>query len=233
MDEHANPLAFGKHHATCNGCGELFGNSELEDGKCFSCAVREDDRRSLILAQADGKTLAKLAREITASIKSNTKNEAISPDILDAALNRLGGKQALGELIASETLKATGVGLNAIEKSMWRYSPLVVHRWAELLVRLSTKVDERLQLDVSTLSEDDLISSLTTLVMDMINNNAEYRRMALIAAIRAEPSLIHEAMTEAGMPVVNSTSSLPKIQDHPEVEDMSDFNEEAVADDDE
>lgn len=183
------------------------------------------------MAKADGQTLAKLARELTASLKASNKGEPTSPKILEAALSKLGthyskpGAEALGELISEQLLKATGQTLTPLEREDWKHSPLVIHRFAELLTRLSTKNDERQALDVSSLSEEDLLSSLTTLVMDMIENNAEYRRMAVLEGIRKQPDLIHEAMTIAGMPVVESR----KILSMPDTlaQEVDEFNAEA------
>ena len=233
-----NPLAFGANHATCAGCATLFENKHLIGGRCEPCNVAKSSRREMILAKADGQTLAKLARELTASIKATNKGEPTSPKILESALERLGkaykkpGASALGELISEQLLKATGQELTPAERETWRHSPLVIHRFAELLTRLACRNDEREVLDVSGLSEEDLLSSLTSLVHDMIETNAEYRRMAVMAGIRAQPDLIHEAMTVAGMPVVSSeleTIAVPLIDDDPDDE----FNAEAIGDDDE
>lgn len=206
-------------------------NSELSSGQCYPCELKARKAREIILAKADGQTLAKLARELTASLKASNKGEPTSPKILEAALSKLGthyskpGAEALGELISEQLLKATGQTLTPLEREDWKHSPLVIHRFAELLTRLSTKNDERQSLDVSSLSEEDLLSSLTMLVMDMIENNAEYRRMAVLEGIRKQPDLIHEAMTIAGMPVVESN----KIISMPDTlaQEVDDFNAEA------
>lgn len=206
-------------------------NSELSSGRCYPCEVESHREREIILAKADGQTLAKLARELTASLKASNKGEPTSPKILEAALQKLGthysrpGAEALGELISDQLLKATGQGLTPVERENWRHSPLVIHRFAELLTRLSVKNDERQSLDVSSLSEDDLLASLTALVMDMIENNAEYRRLAVMEGIRKQPDLIHEAMTIAGMPVVDTSPviSLPDAI----AKEVDEFNAEA------
>ena len=230
-------FSFGKNFATCAGsCGQLRRNEELEDGKCDRCLVKEEQQRQLILSNADGNTLAKFVRQLTTEIKSSNKNEPISPSILDSALSKLGahfgkdGKEALGELIGEQLLKSTGKGLTPAESAMWKFSPLVTHRWAELITRLATRIDDRQQLDVSSLSEEDLLASLTTLVFDMIRTNAEYRRMAVLEAIRVQPDLIHEAMTVAGMPAVEGEKIAPTSL--PDLDDDDDFNGEAVEDDD-
>src|SRR5574343_885762 len=209
-------FSFGSKFSTCAGsCGQLLRNETLDDGKCEQCIVAEEQQRQLILSQADGNTLAKFVRQLTTEIKSSNKNEPISPAILDSALAKLGahygkdGKEWLCDLICDHLLKSTGQNLTPKEDATWRHLPLVIHRWAELLTRLSSRIDDRQQLDVASLSEEDLLASLTTLVFDMIRNNAEYRRMALLEAIRVQPDLIHEAMTIAGMPAVDGQKLSP------------------------
>lgn len=232
-------FAFGKKFSTCAGsCGQLVRNEDLDEGLCEKCLVKEEQRRQLILSQAEGNTLAKFVRQLTTEIKSSNKNEPVSPAILENALAKLGahfgkdGKEALGELIGEQLLKSTGRGLTPKEEAGWKFSSLVTHRWAELLTRLSVKIDDRQMVDVSSLSEEDLLANLTSLVFDMIRSNAEYRRMAMLEAIRVQPDLIHEAMTVAGMPTVEAekVSSLPASV---AADDNDDFNAEAISDDDE
>lgn len=187
------------------------------------------------MAKAEGQTLIKLASELTKTLKATSKNDPTMPKVLQTTLDALGkhygktGEQAFGELLADQILKATGDSLSPMEAATWRYSPLVVHRFLELLSRIGIKNDERQSLDISALSEDDLVGSLTTLVMDMIDTNEEYRRMAVMAAIRKQPDLIHEAMTVAGLPVIDG-----KLSDKPVASDPDEDNEyaqEALDDD--
>ncbi len=156
MSKGAGELAFGRNHATCIGCGGLFRNTQITKGLCAKCAVEDSESRELILAKADGQALSKLAREITASIKATNKGEPTSPKILEAALERISsayedkpGAEALGVLIGEQLLKSVGKELTPAERSTWKHSPLVIHRFAELLTRLSCRNDEARTLDVS------------------------------------------------------------------------------------
>ncbi len=60
----------------------------------------------------------------------------------------------------------------------------------------------------------------------MIRTNAEYRRMAVMEAIRVQPDLIHEAMTVAGMPAIDATATEVVPMDGADMSD--DFNAEAI-----
>lgn len=185
------------------------------------------------MAKVEGQTVMKLATEITKALKSTAKNDPTTPKILQAALDRLGshygkaGDVALGEIISDQLLKATGETLTPLEAATFHHSPMVVHKFLDLLTRVSIKSDERQSLDVSGLSEEDLVGSLTSLVMDMIETNEEYRRMAVMAAIKKQPDLIHEAMTVAGLPVVDALAKTTIVED-----DDNDYASEAVEDED-
>jgi len=234
--KHSVGNEFGSKFATCLGCGRLYEKAELRKNICKSCQVASEDQRKLIMAKVESQALTKLATELTAALKASSKNEAIMPGVMQAALDRLGkhyhttGQEAFGGLLANQIIKATGEDLTPIEAATWKYSPLVVHRFMELFARIGAKNDERQSLDVSSLSEDDLIGSLTTLVLDMIETNEEYRRMAVMAGIKKQPDLIHEAMTIAGVPVLSGQATPIPIE--ADFDDDNEYAQEAIDDDD-
>lgn len=174
------------------------------------------------MKKANEAALSDLSRKILSDIKQN-RGEATTPRILDAALAELGGVESVGRLIADGYRKASG-NLKPEEIAQGaKANASLEHRYAELLARISIKNDERESGDFSGLNEEDLRNTLIALVRELVAENDEFRRLAVMEGIKSQPDLIHEAMNLAGMPVsegsVEDTPQLPEPEFESEASD--------------
>lgn len=191
-------------HALCAECGNGYAIVDLKAGKCFGCREDDKDRRAGILERADNRALAKAAKGFLTALNAEDKHSKRMSNVLDAFFAEAGGAEAFGKQVFQHWQRAQGIGLTPAQAEDFSYSPKIVLGWAELIMRHQAKDDESKTLDVSSLSEADLLAALSGLADDMIKSNPDWRKMAVEKAIKRDPSLINVALDAAGKPALEA-----------------------------
>jgi len=209
-----------KRFKTCLGCAQCFSVEEITADRCAVCHQKFLERRTEVMAKADERALSTAARQILTGIASAGKGEARSPAFIEGAMKRLGGPTRFGEICGEEMNKArgcdpeTGEPLPAhMEPSA---SPMLTLKWGELLSRAMARNDERESVEIGSLNDEDLVSTLRLLAVDLVESNEEFRRLIVTEALRKQPDLIDQALNAAGKPVLDAeseevTTPLPRI----------------------
>lgn len=143
--------------------------------------------------------LKKATLEFLAELSSGSKESKRMSDVLSEFFRCAGGEKRFAQMMYSEFQKAHGIGLEEGELLTFRKSPKLILQWYELMARHIHKEDENRTLDISGVSQDDLMDALRALAVDLVNTNADFRRIAIESSIAAEPELVHLAMKTAGM----------------------------------
>jgi len=166
--------------------------------------------------------MANVARTILSSIATVGKGEPTSPAILEAAIDELGGVEKFGRMIGKQIKIATGEdvsGLPQSAQSRWKYSPQIAFKWSELLARLAVKTDERDSIDVGSLTQDELLSNLQPLMLDLIQMSPQYRAMMHAMIVSIEPQLASNSVDAVGVNTVhNEPTPDPSELDYDEAE---------------
>jgi hypothetical protein len=182
-----------KDYLNCLGCGTLTEKSQLSKGRCIACLNSAIVDAKAAVKRADEHALANVARVLLSGIASVGKGEPTSPAILQAALEELGGVEAFGRMIGRQIKIATGEDISSLptaSQSKWRHSPQIAFKFAELIARLSVRVDERQSVDLSALSQDELVNSLQSLALDLAQTSPEYRELMFKMITQIDPGLI-------------------------------------------
>lgn len=155
------------------------------------------------MVKADQRALSNVARKLLTQMANTGKGEPTSPAILESALRELGGSDAFGKIIADELKRSRGENLNPEEQADFKRSPYLTYKWTELLSRISQKVDGMNELDVESLSHEDLVNNLQALASDLVESNSEFRKLIVSLAISEDPSLVNDVLEQAGMKAVD------------------------------
>jgi hypothetical protein len=207
-------------HALCRECGVIYERPSLADGMCFGCRETDKDRRKRILSQADQRALARAAKDFLGALHGEDQTSKRTGAILDSFFAAAGGAESFGQELFRHWQRVQGKNLTPEEAKNFRYSPKLVLNWAELIMRHQGKDDENKTLDVSSLSEEDLLAALRGLADDLVKSNPEWRRIAVEKAIKQDPSLINVALDAAGKPALEAEATPVHPLLHP---DESDF----------
>lgn len=199
--------SFCEDHSGCLGCSKVFHDSDLNDGWCSECHQERLRRNRLIMSRADDRALAEVSKRVLAGLASVNKGEPTSPAILESTIRELGGVDEVGRMIALARRKASGADLTPEQREAgMKASPSLAFKYDELIVRLSLKNDERESLEISNLTDDELRNTLKGLTNEILSESEEYRKLMLKEIIKKQPDLIHEAMNEAGVPLLDGES---------------------------
>lgn len=166
------------------------------------------------MAKADSRALSQVARELLQGVAAN-QYEPLSPAFIDGAMSALGGARRFGQICTEEFNKARGLEPDGSEPPVGverKASAQVAQRWGEMLGRIMLRIDEReTAASAANLSEDDLISSLKMLAIELAEGNNEFRDLLIKNAVQSDPDLLDRLLTEAGSASVKGKAKLPKI----------------------
>ena len=165
------------------------------------------------MARADDKALADVSRKVLAGL-TDSKGEPTSPQIFDAAVAELGGVNEFGKMLARSRRRASGDDLTPEEVDNGaRSSPTLAFKYDELLTRLSLKNDEREEIEIANLSDDELLNTLKGLVLEVAKDSEDFRKVLLNAVLDKQPDLIHEAMNMADIPLLEAKAEEVTAED--------------------
>lgn len=192
----------------CLGCINVLAIEDLRDGRCPVCHGEWLNKREVILARADERALSKAAREILLGVSQAGKGEPKSPEFIEAAMEKLGGVKEYAAIVVEDYQRARGCDKDGkpLTKVGVKTNPQISFKYSELLARIMLRNDERETLEVSSLSDKDLIDTLRALITDLVQNDPAYRELIVMECLRIQPDLIHKAMNAAGTPVVDGST---------------------------
>jgi hypothetical protein len=181
-------------YSTCFDCTTLHLKSALECNRCAACHSRWIATRERVLMKANDRALTAAAREILVGISQAGKGEPRSPAFLESAMNRLGGVANFGKICADELWRARGCDPET-EKPIpgADASPMLAFKYAELLNRVMLQNDARETVEISQLSDDDLVSTLRGLMTNLVQHDPDYRRLIVEESLRIQPDLLQTA----------------------------------------
>lgn len=209
-----------EEHAHCSECSGVFRIAQLNDGMCDECVPEKIAKSEKVLARASERVTGravKASAQLLASIKEQGKTGKSMPVVMDAFIKALGGEAAYGERFAVEFKKAHGEGLSAAEQETWEYHPNTVHKWYELANRSLLSTDSGKDLDIGSLEESDLEAIVAGIgrkavledrdirrlaLMNAIEQDAEFRKYAFDAILKADPVLETEWLASHGVRTV-------------------------------
>jgi len=200
-----------KRFVTCLGCAGCFNIQDTTKDRCDDCHERFLSERELILAKADERALSTAARQILNGITKASKGEAQSPAFLEGALSKLGGATRFGEICADQFTKCRGVDPETNQLAPEIEHPALAVKWGELIARMMARNDERESVDVGSLTDDDLISTLQALSLDLVASSEDYCIATLELILSKRPELLDRAMNSAGKPVVDGETVKPVV----------------------
>ena len=198
-------------YATCIYCTTIFEKKHLNDRmQCLRCEENAKKRRELALSRANANNLSTAARKILVDM-NRKRGEPVSPEVSEAFLNELGGATQFGQMIADEFKKSRGQ-IDQNNPGHYKPNQRMTLKWAELMSRVALSSDQIEESTISQLTDEELVTTLRGLAFDLVKSNSEFRRLIAIEAVKEEPALIQELMTEAGCPVVEPSQDQPKLQ---------------------
>ncbi len=199
-------------HSHCYRCNVVFRDAQLKSGFCAECLVTEKEENTSIAARSNSKLVSKASAKLLSSLREKGKDGQVMPILMNAFFSKLGGTEAVGDIMAEEFLKTLGRGLSPEEAEV--YSPNFNLRkdWFDLMARHQSKVDTDKQLDVGSLEESDLESilanialkafredsSLQMAVITQAMSDADLRKQIFYACLRADRSLVNEILQNGG-----------------------------------
>lgn len=175
------------------------------------------------IASTDSVSRATLTQELIRKVRGRARSEPITPQLLDACLEHIGGVKELGKICAEELRKSRGETLDGDIIPGLDGRPTLTHQWMSLLTKIIQDNDQRESLDISSLPDKELLATLKSLAIDLIRESDEYRRFLLKEIIKEDPSLIHLAMNWAGLPVIDSKAIGHQGKDESRPEDPPEF----------
>lgn len=196
--------------------------------------MAEKEDNVSIANRSENKVATKAATKLLSSLKEKGKDGQVMPVLMNAFFNRLGGVEAVGDIMGDEFLKTLGKGLSPDEAEVYEPNFNLRMHWFDVMARHQSKVDSDKQLDVGSLEESDLEAILTNVALKSFRDDptlqlavitqavsdSDIRRQIFEACIRADGSLVTEILQSGG-----------KIVDAVSVETKSETKNIAVEED--
>lgn len=201
-----------KYHSHCHRCNVVFRDAQLTNGYCSECIMAEKEDNVSIANRSENKVATKAATKLLSSLKEKGKDGQVMPVLMNAFFNRLGGVEAVGDIMGDEFLKTLGKGLSPDEAEVYEPNFNLRMHWFDVMARHQSKVDSDKQLDVGSLEESDLEAILTNVALKSFRDDpslqlavitqavsdADIRRQIFDACIRADGSLVTEILQSGG-----------------------------------
>lgn len=230
-----------QNRSHCIECSRVFRNIQLTNGTCDECKKRMTETTKGALSRAsrgvEGQAVLASAK-LLASIRAQGKNSKAMPKILDAFMQAMGGEEGYSLRMQQQFLKAHGEGLSDDEFATFEHDPKLILAWYEMINRHSSKADEGMNVDLSSLEESDLeeilydIGRKTVLddrelrrlcLLKAIDADSEFRKEAFIAICKSEPELLTAELEKEG--VVTVSGEVKPTPEDEEEEDSLMFDE--------
>lgn len=151
----------------------------------------------------DRKAIAKACREISRQMAA-TKDSQIMPAVIARLQDKLGGPQGLADLLLDDFNRARGEGLTEDEFLDFKYSPAVIQKYHQMLIRMYEHHDDTRATDLSSMADEDLQAVLIGLAMQLVREDKNFRREVALEALKEDPGLLKELTEAAELNVLES-----------------------------
>lgn len=162
---------------------------------------------------ADKKAIAKASRELVSALeKSRSTDSADLPAIIDAFKRKIGGNEALAELLTQDIRRLHGYDLPEEAKADHVWHEQVIQKYHQMVLKIiSDKDDKASSYDLSTLSEEDLHSILVPLAKDLLVNDKVFREevLTLVSSDLQKRQVIDQDLLESDLDDVEGSSRSP------------------------
>lgn len=194
------PFQVGDNHAHCVGCPEIFEFKDLNSkGYCKDCWAAESHRIAERRFVSEQKGLIEATKKLADQIATRGKNSAISPEFFDAFSKKLGGAKGLGERLADDFKRLHGDDLDAEAASYFTRDEKTIQRYWQTISQFMQNQDRMNAVDVSSLSDKELQSTLLGLATSLMEENDDFREHVIRIACKNNPDLIRSLAEEAGL----------------------------------
>lgn len=218
--------ALSERFATCVGCAGMFPAPELVRLRCNECHQLFVSKRDALMVKANERALSTAARQILQGIAKANKGDPQSPAFVEGMLERLGGARNFGEMCAEQFYKARGEDKFGNPIPGAPQSPMQAQKYADMISRCIARNDERSAVEVGNLKDEDLLSTLQALSLDLVESSEDYCQVALETILSKRPELLDRAMNAAGRPVIDAAKEPEKVTSIPGI----DLNEIGIDD---
>lgn len=207
-------LKIGDKHSYCLDCPDIHPLEEVNSsGYCKVCWASKSRKIAERRFVSEQKGLIEATKKLTEQIAARGKNSAISPEFFDAFSKELGGAKGLGERLASDFKRLHGDELSADEAAYFTRDEKTIQRYWQTISQFMQNQDRMNAVDVSSLSDKELQSTLLGLATSLIEENDEFRNHVIKLACKNDPSFIRSLAEELGInDTIDGTVAKPKSE---------------------
>ncbi len=209
----------------CVRCFVPYPREDLVRDKCPNCraALRAVARQELMAS--DNRAIAAASRSLLNHIKKLGDDTAIMPEVAQSFLTSLSptgdfkdGMKELGKCLNQDFQKARGYGLTEDEERVYERKEGSIVRYYQLIEAMLRNLDQNKQIDVSSLTDEDLSAALSQVAVQYMQTDPEFRRLVISQAIAATPDMRQEVMELGGQRVIEEAESAPVEQPEEDLE---------------
>ena len=217
-----NPLQIGDSHAYCEGCPGIFPFDQLnKKGYCQDCWASKSHQIAERRFVSEQKGLTEATKKLADEIAARGKNSAISPEFFESFSKKLGGAKGLGERLADDFCRLHGDGLDADAASYFTRDEKTIQRYWQTISQFMQNQDRMNAVDISSLSDKELQSTLLGLATSLMEENDEFRAHVVKLACKNNLDLIRELALESGLDkTVDGAVTASKDDDALDIEDI-------------
>ncbi len=200
----------------CVRCFVPYPREDLVRDKCPNCraALRAVARQELMAS--DNRAIAAASRSLLNHIKKLGDDTAIMPEVAQSFLTSLSptgdfkdGMKELGKCLNQDFQKARGYGLTEDEERVYERKESAIVKYYSLIEAMLRNLDQNKQIDVSSLTDEDLSAALSQVAVQYMQTDPEFRRLVISQAIAATPDMRQEVMELGGQRVIEEADSAP------------------------
>lgn len=208
----------------CLDCPDVFPIEEVNlEGYCRKCWRRKAREHSTEKTMTERKALFDATKELANQIAQRSRSTAVSPEFFDELSKELGGARGLGQRIAKDFKRIHGEGLSEAEQRLFSHDEKTIQRYWQTLMTFMQQQDRANAVDISSLSDKELQSTLFQLAKTLMVENQAFRKQIVSVIAENDKGLIEELAIKAGL----FGKSIPgSVVEKLKIEETSDDEEE-------
>ena len=184
----------------CLDCPDLFPIEEVNsEGYCRKCWRRKAREHSSKKAMSERKALFDATKELANQIAQRSRSTAVSPEFFDELSKELGGARGLGQRIAKDFKRIHGEGLSEAEQRLFSHDEKTIQRYWQTLMTFMQQQDRANAVDISSLSDKELQSTLFQLAKNLMEENQAFRAEVVSIIAEKDKGLIEQLAIAAGL----------------------------------
>jgi len=226
MAEIGKRILLDDSRAYCLDCPDLFPIEEVnQEGYCRRCWRRKAQEHSKEKAMSERKAIFDATKELANQIAQRSRSTAVSPEFFDELSKELGGARGLGQRIAKDFKRIHGEGLSEAEQRLFSHDEKTIQRYWQTLMTFMQQQDRANAVDISSLSDKELQSTLFQLAKTLMEENKKFRAQVVSILVEKDKGLIEELAVAAGL----ITKSIPgTVVEKHEIEAFPDDDEQEI-----